>query len=130
VLHQSFHLRFSNLEEIERACKEDEERRAVRTFDWISGRVARKGAKWVESEERELEMGKVSAQVGSGNRDGSRTSGLGRSLDSVPASTPWWDELRMCVEGEITPNRVEGWNHPMAGMSHSMISLQLRGLMA
>lgn len=29
--------------------------------------------------------------------------------------TPWWEEVKRCVEGEHVPNRFEGWNHPVAG---------------
>ncbi|TFK56961.1 hypothetical protein OE88DRAFT_1715773 [Heliocybe sulcata] len=89
VSHASFPLRFSDLAEVEAACKEDEEIRASRTLDWIGARIAKRSAKWVEDEER-IKAGES----------------VGR--------TPWWDELRRCAEGDHTPSRIEGWNHPVA----------------
>jgi trafficking protein particle complex subunit 8 len=38
-----------------------------------------------------------------------------RPLDAAVIRTPWWEDLRRCVEGEWTPSRWEGWNHPVAG---------------
>ncbi|KAJ1311731.1 hypothetical protein OPQ81_010201 [Rhizoctonia solani] len=26
----------------------------------------------------------------------------------------WWEDIRLCTEGDIAPNRNEGWNHPVA----------------
>lgn len=89
VPHTSFALRFSDLEEIETACKEDEEQRAGRTIDWIGERVHKRSAKWVE------DMEKVE------DKEGPRT--------------PWWDELRRCAEGDHIPSKAECWNHPTAG---------------
>lgn len=40
-----------------------------------------------------------------------------RPLDAAVIRTPWWEDLRRCVEGEWTPSRWEGWNHPVAGES-------------
>ncbi|RDB28485.1 Transport protein particle subunit trs85-1 [Hypsizygus marmoreus] len=88
VPHTSFALRFSDLVEIETACREDDEQRAVRTIDWISARISHRCAKWVEDFEK------------SGERENIRT--------------PWWDELRRCVEGDHVPSKTEGWNHPVA----------------
>ncbi|KAF9010359.1 hypothetical protein BDZ89DRAFT_996309 [Hymenopellis radicata] len=85
VPHASFALRFSDLVEIENACQEDEEQRAVRTLDWIGERIGRRCAKWVED---------------IGDKDTTRT--------------PWWDELKRCIEGSHTPSRTETWNHPVA----------------
>lgn len=109
VQHPSFHLRFSSLPNVEAACKEDEESRALRTIDWIGGRISRRCEDWVDNIEREREMAEVlkSPLVGS-------FKGKAQSAD-VGARTPWWDELRRCAEGEATPNRFEGWNHPSAG---------------
>ncbi|EMD42167.1 hypothetical protein CERSUDRAFT_90771 [Gelatoporia subvermispora B] len=28
--------------------------------------------------------------------------------------TPWWEEVKRCVEGDIAPSANEGWNHPTA----------------
>ncbi|KDQ63410.1 hypothetical protein JAAARDRAFT_169218 [Jaapia argillacea MUCL 33604] len=89
ISHSSFALRFSDLHEIESACREDDESRASRTIDWIGSRVAKRCAKWVEDMER---------------------LGVG---ETVPR-TPWWDELRRCVEGDHVPSKTEGWNHPLA----------------
>ncbi|PBK77412.1 hypothetical protein ARMSODRAFT_280722 [Armillaria solidipes] len=88
VPHSSFALRFSDLSEIETACREDEEQRAARTLDWIGERIGRRCAKWVEDIQK------------LGEKDASRT--------------PWWDEVRRCVEGNHVPSRMETWNHPVA----------------
>ena len=82
-----FALRFSGLAEIEEACREDEEERANRTIDWISSRIGEKAAKWVEI------------------MDQTRSEGV---------TTPWWEELKKCAEGNVVPSRTEGWNHPVA----------------
>lgn len=88
VPHASFALRFSDLTEIEAACREDEEQRATRTIDWIGDRISKRCAKWVD----DFEM----------------------MNDQDVARTPWWDELRRCAEGDHIPARDEGWNHPMS----------------
>jgi trafficking protein particle complex subunit 8 len=89
VPHSAFALRFSNLTEIEHACREDEEQRAGRTIDWIGERISHRCGKWIEDTEKQTET------------DSRRT--------------PWWDELKRCAEGEHTPARDETWNHPVAG---------------
>ena len=95
VPHANFMLRLSDLQDIENACKEDDSQRAERTIDWISARVARRAAKWIDYIEK----------VGE---------------DSLPDSrTPWWDEIRRCAEGNVVPSRTEGWNHPVAGMTET-----------
>jgi len=88
VPHTSFALRFSELQEVEAACREDDERRAERTIDWMTARINRRCAKWVQ------DVDKI------GDRDAVRT--------------PWWDELRRCAEGDFVPSKTEGWNHPVA----------------
>ncbi|KAJ6519689.1 ER-golgi trafficking TRAPP I complex 85 kDa subunit-domain-containing protein [Mycena sanguinolenta] len=88
VPHTSFSLRFSNLAEIESACKEDEHQRAERTIDWIGARIGNRCAKWLQDMEK-----------------------LG---EKEPLRTPWWDELKRCAEGDHVPSKVEGWNHPVA----------------
>ncbi|KAG1875607.1 ER-golgi trafficking TRAPP I complex 85 kDa subunit-domain-containing protein [Suillus subalutaceus] len=88
VPHASFALRFSDLTEIESACREDEEQRATRTIDWIGDRISKRCAKWVDDFEK--------------------------MNDRDVARTPWWDELRRCAEGDHIPARDEGWNHPMS----------------
>ncbi|KAJ7071158.1 ER-golgi trafficking TRAPP I complex 85 kDa subunit-domain-containing protein [Mycena amicta] len=88
VPHSSFGLRFSNLTEIEAACREDEEQRADRTLDWIGARISNRCARWLQDIEK------------LGDKD-------------VPR-TPWWDELKRCAEGDHVPNKTEGWNHPVA----------------
>ena len=86
VPHASFALRFSDLREIEEACKEDEERRAMRTLDWIGGRINANCKAWVDE-----------------------------ATKSAPGSKePWWDELRRCAEGDNVPDKNECWNHPSA----------------
>ncbi|KAF8530987.1 ER-golgi trafficking TRAPP I complex 85 kDa subunit-domain-containing protein [Gautieria morchelliformis] len=90
VSHSSFPLRFSNLHDIEIACKEDEDARAGRTIDWIGQRIAKRAAAWVERVELE------------------------ENLETKDLTTPWWQELQRCTEGDRTPSRVEGWNHPVA----------------
>lgn len=93
VQHAKFMLRFSDLSDIEASCKEDEERRAARFMDWLSSRITQKCAHWVDEVERFDKEGK---------------------LGSSDMATPWWDEVRRCAEGEHTPVRSEGWNHPVA----------------
>ncbi|CAA7259922.1 unnamed protein product [Cyclocybe aegerita] len=88
VPHTSFALRFSDLRDVEEACREAEDQRAVRTVDWMTARINNRCAKWVEDLERV------------GDRDAVRT--------------PWWDELRRCAEGDFVPSKTEGWNHPAA----------------
>ena len=85
-------LRFSDLFEVENACKEDDSQRAERVIDWISARVNKRATKWVEYIEK----------IGEDNLKDVRT--------------PWWDELRRCAEGNVIPSRTESWNHPVAGM--------------
>ncbi|KAF8634497.1 hypothetical protein AX15_000933 [Amanita polypyramis BW_CC] len=88
IPHSSFALRFSDLSEIEAACREGEDQRALRMLDWIGARVNRHCVKWVQDVENSPEK------------------------DSLRA--PWWDDLRRCAEGEHIPSKTEGWNHPMA----------------
>ncbi|KAJ7630805.1 ER-golgi trafficking TRAPP I complex 85 kDa subunit-domain-containing protein [Roridomyces roridus] len=85
VPHSSFGLRFSSLSEIEAACREDSGQRAERTLDWIGARIGKRCSKWLED--------------------------LG---EKETLRTPWWDELKRCVEGDHVPSRAEGWNHPVA----------------
>ncbi|KAG6911541.1 hypothetical protein DXG01_011843 [Tephrocybe rancida] len=91
VPHTSFALRFSDLAEIETACAEDEEQRAVRTIDWIGARINKRCGKWTED--------------------------LTKSSDKDNHRTPWWDELRRCTEGDHVPSKTEGWNHPVAQLA-------------
>ncbi|KAG6862432.1 hypothetical protein C0995_011872 [Termitomyces sp. Mi166 len=88
VPHASFALRFSDLADIEAACAEAEEERAVRTIDWIGARINKRCAKWTED--------------------------LAKFNDKDSHRTPWWDELRRCTEGDHVPSKTEGWNHPVA----------------
>ncbi|KAF9056514.1 ER-golgi trafficking TRAPP I complex 85 kDa subunit-domain-containing protein [Panaeolus papilionaceus] len=87
VPHASFALRFSQLQEVEQACKEDDDQRASRTIDWITARISKRCARWVQEADR---------------------------LDKDAIRTPWWDELRRCSEGDVIPSKHEGWNHPVA----------------
>lgn len=98
VPHTSFALRFSELSDVESALHEDEEQRAGRTLDWIGARVAARSAHWVDLAERKIGM--------------SRT-------------TPWWEEVKRCIEGEYTPNRFEGWNHPVASTQSKLSKICL-----
>jgi hypothetical protein len=86
VQHANFNLRFSALSDVEAACREDEERRAGRTIDWIGSRIGQQAASWLEDP---------------ASRDQEK----------------WWDDIKSCVQGDRTPVRSEGWNHPMACMS-------------
>ena len=99
VPHASFALRFSELPDVEDAAHEDEEQRAGRTMDWIGTRVGARAARWVELVEQQQQ---AAAQE------------QGASVPPLPARTPWWDEVKRCVEGDQVPNRFEGWNHPVA----------------
>ncbi|KAI0697133.1 ER-golgi trafficking TRAPP I complex 85 kDa subunit-domain-containing protein [Cytidiella melzeri] len=92
VPHASFALRFSDLTEVESAVHEDEEQRAGRMLDWIGSRVAAQSARWVEMVE----------------------SSFTRPDDPWRNRTPWWDEVKRCIQGDNVPNRVEGWNHPVS----------------
>lgn len=85
-------VRFSELAEIEAACKEDEEQRAARTIDWISSRISKRCAKWVEEVEKYEE-----------------TSPSEEFIEG-----PWWEEVRRCSEGDHTPSKFETWNHPVS----------------
>ncbi|EFI28666.1 hypothetical protein CC1G_13692 [Coprinopsis cinerea okayama7 len=93
VPHSSFALRFSDLAEVEEACREPEEQRAIRTLDWISARITKRCEKWVQDVEERGEK-----EVGKDGR----------------VRSPWWDELRRCAEGDIVPDKNEGWNHPVS----------------
>jgi hypothetical protein len=95
IPHASFFLRFSDLREIELACQEDEEERAVRTIDWISARINKGCSRWIGE--------------------------LDKLGDKESFRTPWWDEVRRCVEGDHVPSKAEGWNHPVAGMHPSKL---------
>ncbi|KAI6119835.1 ER-golgi trafficking TRAPP I complex 85 kDa subunit-domain-containing protein [Pisolithus croceorrhizus] len=88
VAHSTFAIRFSNLIDVENACLEDEEKRSARIIDWIGERIDRQCPKWV------ADLEKDSA------RDSERS--------------PWWDELRRCLEGDNVPSKTEGWNHPVS----------------
>ncbi|KAF8525181.1 ER-golgi trafficking TRAPP I complex 85 kDa subunit-domain-containing protein [Hysterangium stoloniferum] len=90
VTHASFSLRFSDFNDVNTACKEDEDSRAGRTIDWIGQRVAKRAAAWVEEAE-----------------------GTDHANDNK-ALPPWWRELQRCTEGDHTPSKHEGWNHPVA----------------
>ncbi|EKM61151.1 uncharacterized protein PHACADRAFT_190295 [Phanerochaete carnosa HHB-10118-sp] len=89
VPHASFALRFSELPDVESSLHEDEEQRAGRTLDWIGSRVGARSARWVEMVEK-------------------------KGRDDSSWRTPWWDEVKRCVEGEHVPSKYEGWNHPVA----------------
>jgi hypothetical protein len=93
----SFALRFSDLAEIEEGCREDEEQRAGRMIDWISARVSSRCVRWLEDWER--------VEVAAAEND--RTNNL---------RTPWWIDVRQCVEGDHIPSKYEGWNHPVASV--------------
>lgn len=90
VPHSSFALRFSDLSEIEEACREPEEQRAARTLDWMAVRIIKRCEKWVQDIEEK-----------------------GEPKDDRIRS-PWWDELRRCAEGDYVPDKTEAWNHPVA----------------
>lgn len=67
---------------------EDEERRSARIIDWIGERIDQQCPKWVGDLEKDS------------TRDSERS--------------PWWDELRRCLEGDNIPSKTEGWNHPVS----------------
>lgn len=88
IPHTSFALRFSDLQDVEDACREDEDQRAIRTIDWMTARISKRCAGWVQDVDAADE------------KEGVRT--------------PWWDELRRCAEGDFVPGKIEAWNHPVA----------------
>ncbi|KAI6047762.1 ER-golgi trafficking TRAPP I complex 85 kDa subunit-domain-containing protein [Pisolithus marmoratus] len=88
VPHSTFAIRFSDLKHVENACMEDEEKRSARTIDWIGERINQRCHKWVADLEKDPA------------RDSKRS--------------PWWDELRHCLEGDNVPSKIEGWNHPVS----------------
>ncbi|TCD62768.1 hypothetical protein EIP91_006412 [Steccherinum ochraceum] len=98
----TFALRFSDLVDIESAIHEDEEQRAERTMDWIGNRVQPRCAAWVETVEAASDAG-----------DGPWKD-----------RTPWWEEVKRCVESDHVPNRSEGWNHPVAMSTAAVNPLQ------
>ncbi|RPD64974.1 hypothetical protein L227DRAFT_571426 [Lentinus tigrinus ALCF2SS1-6] len=92
VPHTSFALRFSDVTEIEDAVHEDEEQRAGRTMDWIGSRISERCERWMDMLETE-------------SREGGK---MWRTR------TPWWEEVKRCVDGDHVPSSVEGWNHPVS----------------
>lgn len=92
----SFALRFSDIAEVEAATHEDEEQRSLRTMDWIGSRISARCSRWVEM---------VEAHAASGNPN-----------NPWKDRTPWWEEVKRCIEGDFVPSRTEGWNHPAAGI--------------
>lgn len=44
--------------------------------------------------------------------------------------TPWWEELKRCVQGDHIPSTMEGWNHPVSSAFRSWSLLLLEGLSA
>ncbi|KAI0830719.1 ER-golgi trafficking TRAPP I complex 85 kDa subunit-domain-containing protein [Trametes gibbosa] len=96
VPHASFALRFSDVVEIENAVHEDEEQRAGRMLDWMGSRISERCERWVDMLE--------SAASGGGSK-------MWRDR------TPWWEEVKRCVEGDYVPSSSEGWNHPVSLIS-------------
>ncbi|KAH9950452.1 ER-golgi trafficking TRAPP I complex 85 kDa subunit-domain-containing protein [Amylocystis lapponica] len=98
VPHSSFAIRFSDLAEIEAATHEDEEQRAGRIMDWIGARIAQRCARWAD----------ILEAKGTGGNDSSGKDNVWKDR------TPWWEEVKKCVEGDHVPNSIEGWNHPVS----------------
>lgn len=96
VSHPSFTLRFSDLSDTERACLEDDAKRAARTIDWIGDRITKQCPVWL----KELED----------------------NPDRYATRTPWWDELARCAEGDLLPAKHDGWNHPVSSPSRLLSS--------
>ncbi|TFK91662.1 hypothetical protein K466DRAFT_482283 [Polyporus arcularius HHB13444] len=92
VPHASFALRFSDVAQIEDAVHEDEEQRAGRTMDWIGSRISERCERWMDMLETD-------------SREGGK---MWRTR------TPWWEEVKRCVDGDHVPSSVEGWNHPVS----------------
>ncbi|KAI0800868.1 ER-golgi trafficking TRAPP I complex 85 kDa subunit-domain-containing protein [Fomes fomentarius] len=92
VPHASFALRFSDVAEIENAVHEDEEQRAGRTMDWIGSRISQRCERWMDMLETDTKEG-------------------GKMWRT---RTPWWEEVKRCVDGDHVPSSVEGWNHPVS----------------
>lgn len=104
VPHQTFGLRFSDIHDIEKAVHEDEEQRAGRTMDWIGSRISERCQSWVD-------------MLGAG-RTGEDES---QQTDIWRDRTPWWEEVKRCVQGDHVPSSVEGWNHPVSRTCHCHI---------
>ncbi|PCH33758.1 hypothetical protein WOLCODRAFT_60797 [Wolfiporia cocos MD-104 SS10] len=98
IPHSSFPLRFSDLAEIETAAHEDEESRAGRTMDWIGQRTLQRTGGWVQM---------LQAHA-AGGQNAPAKEGVWRD------KTPWWEELKRCIEGDHVPHSDEGWNHPVS----------------
>lgn len=73
----------------------------------MNSRISEKAVKWVEIMDRNKSEG---------------------------VTTPWWEELKKCAEGNVVPSRAEGWNHPVASeqklrllnLIHRLINLLLQ----
>ncbi|CCM05178.1 uncharacterized protein FIBRA_07387 [Fibroporia radiculosa] len=98
IPHSSFALRFSDLHEIESATHEDEEQRAGRMMDWIGSRLSMRAPAWVQM---------LDAQAAA-NQEANVKESIWND------KTPWWEEVKRCVEGDHVPSTDEGWNHPVA----------------
>ncbi|KAM5531871.1 hypothetical protein V8D89_014425 [Ganoderma adspersum] len=92
VPHPSFALRFSDVVDIENGVHEDGGQRAGRTMDWIGSRVSQRCERWLDMLDMETKEG-------------------GKMWRT---RTPWWDEVKRCVDGDHVPSSAEGWNHPVS----------------
>ncbi|KAH9897998.1 ER-golgi trafficking TRAPP I complex 85 kDa subunit-domain-containing protein [Cubamyces lactineus] len=92
VPHELFFVRFSDVLDIENAVHEDEEQRAGRMMDWMGSRISQRCERWMETLDAVDDKGRK----------------VWRN------STPWWEEVKRCVEGDHVPSSTEGWNHPVS----------------
>ena len=61
-------------------------------MDWIGSRIAQRCERWLDMLETESKEG-------------------GKMWRT---RTPWWDEVKRCVDGDHVPSSAEGWNHPVS----------------
>lgn len=74
-------------------------------MDWMGARISTRCAKWVEMMENQAAAGGME--------------------NMWKDRTPWWEEVKKCVEGDHVPNSVEGWNHPVSSALKGSLFLHM-----
>ncbi len=75
-------------------------------MDWIGSRISQRCERWMDMLETDTKEG-------------------GKMWRT---RTPWWEEVKRCVDGDHVPSSVEGWNHPVSrayGRSPTLFLLEL-----